>query len=70
MRTPITVPVLQLQGAQDAAISPTAATPPDLVEAPLRHEVIASAGHFPHEETADLFNTLLVNWLNGSLNSR
>jgi pimeloyl-ACP methyl ester carboxylesterase len=63
MRTPISVPVLQLHGAQDSAISPTTTTPPQLITAPLRHELIAPAGHFPHEETPDLFNRLLVDWL-------
>jgi pimeloyl-ACP methyl ester carboxylesterase len=63
MRTPVAVPVLQVHGAQDTAISPTAITPPHLVTAPLRHELIASAGHFPHEETPDAFNGLLLDWL-------
>jgi pimeloyl-ACP methyl ester carboxylesterase len=63
MRTPIAVPVLQIQGAQDSAVSPAATTPPDLVTAPLRHELLATAGHFPHEEVPDLFNNLVVDWL-------
>ncbi|WP_238160041.1 alpha/beta fold hydrolase [Kribbella pratensis] len=63
MRTPVAVPVLQVHGAQDSAVSPTATTPPKLVAAPLRHELIATAGHFPHEETPDLFNSLVVDWL-------
>ncbi|WUF33120.1 alpha/beta hydrolase [Kribbella sp. NBC_00482] len=65
MRTPVAVPVLQLHGAQDAAVSPSATTPSHLVTAPLRHELITPAGHFPHEEAPDLFNTLLVDWLKG-----
>jgi pimeloyl-ACP methyl ester carboxylesterase len=63
MRTPVAVPVLQVNGAQDAAVSPTATTPPRLVTAPLRHELITPAGHFPHEEAPDLFNSLVVDWL-------
>jgi pimeloyl-ACP methyl ester carboxylesterase len=63
MRKAIAVPVLQVHGAQDSAISPTATTPPQLVAAPLRHELIAPAGHFPHEEAPDLFNSLVVDWL-------
>jgi pimeloyl-ACP methyl ester carboxylesterase len=63
MRTPIAVPVLQLHGAQDSALSPTATTPPRLVTASLRYELLAAAGHFPHEETPDLFNSLVVDWL-------
>jgi pimeloyl-ACP methyl ester carboxylesterase len=66
MRTPVAVPVLQLQGAQDAAVSPTAVTPPDLVTAPLRHELITTAGHFPHEETPDTFNRVLLDWLSAT----
>jgi pimeloyl-ACP methyl ester carboxylesterase len=63
MRTPIAVPVLQLHGAKDPAVTPTTVTPPHLVTAPLRHELIAPAGHYPHEEAPDLFNSLLVEWL-------
>ena len=39
MRTPVAVPVLQVHGAQDAAVSPSATTPPHLVTGPLRHEL-------------------------------
>ncbi|MFI7060478.1 alpha/beta fold hydrolase [Kribbella sp. NPDC050124] len=63
MRTPVAVPVLQIHGAQDPAVSPTAVTPPHLVKAPLRHEFLTPAGHFPHEEVPDLFNKLVVDWL-------
>jgi pimeloyl-ACP methyl ester carboxylesterase len=63
MRTPVAVPVLQINGAQDPAVSPTATTPSELVTASLRHEVITPAGHFPHEETPELFNTQLLDWL-------
>jgi pimeloyl-ACP methyl ester carboxylesterase len=63
MRTPIAVPVLQIHGALDSVVSPTATTPPALVTAPLRHELLATAGHFPHEEVPGLFNSLLVDWL-------
>ena len=54
----------QSRGQQ--AVSPTATTPPSLVTAPLRHELIATAGHFPHEEAPAVFNTLLVDWLTAS----
>jgi pimeloyl-ACP methyl ester carboxylesterase len=66
MRTPIAVPVLQVNGAQDPAVSPAAVTPPDMVTAPLRHELLTAAGHFPHEETPELFNRYLVDWLSGT----
>jgi pimeloyl-ACP methyl ester carboxylesterase len=63
MRTPITVPVLQLHGAQDPAVSPAATTPSHLVGGPLHHQLIAPAGHFPHEEAPELFNSALGQWL-------
>jgi pimeloyl-ACP methyl ester carboxylesterase len=61
MRTPIAVPVLQIHGAQDPAVSPTATQ-----LAPVRHALLSAAGHFPHEELPDLFNTQLVDWLASS----
>jgi pimeloyl-ACP methyl ester carboxylesterase len=61
MRTPIAVPVLQLHGAQDGAV--TATTPARLLTGPLRREVLTTAGHFPHEETPALFNAVLLDWL-------
>lgn len=64
MRTPIAVPVLQVHGAQDGVVSAT--TPEGLLTGPLRHEVLTTAGHFPHEETPELFNALLLEWLAGS----
>lgn len=64
MRTPVAVPVLQVHGAQDTAVSKASSTTPsELLAGPLRHEVLTPAGHFPHEETPELFNSLLLDWL-------
>ncbi|WP_246485881.1 alpha/beta fold hydrolase [Kribbella qitaiheensis] len=64
MRTPIEVPVLQVHGAQDGAVaSASTRTPAGLITGPLRHEVLTTAGHFPHEERPELFNRLLLDWL-------
>jgi pimeloyl-ACP methyl ester carboxylesterase len=63
MRTPVGVPVLQVQGALDGALTPTVTTPPDLVNAALRHELLTTVGHFPHEEAPDQFTALLLDWL-------
>ncbi|HET6296787.1 MAG TPA: alpha/beta hydrolase [Kribbella sp.] len=64
MRTPIAVPVLQVQGGLDGAVVPAAGTTPaELVSAPLRHELLMTVGHFPHEEAPDEFNTVLLDWL-------
>jgi pimeloyl-ACP methyl ester carboxylesterase len=64
MRTPIQVPILQVRGGLDAMV-PAAGTltPPTLAAGPYRHEVLTTAGHFPHEEAADLFNEVLLHWL-------
>jgi pimeloyl-ACP methyl ester carboxylesterase len=64
MRAPVAVPVLQVHGALDGAVNPAnSTTPPELLGGPLRYEVLTTAGHFPHEETPDLFNELLLDWL-------
>ncbi|WBQ04977.1 alpha/beta fold hydrolase [Kribbella sp. CA-293567] len=64
MRTPVAVPVLQVHGGLDGAVSKAATvTPAELLAGPSQHEVLTTAGHFPHEETPELFNSLLLNWL-------
>ncbi|MEU0096155.1 alpha/beta hydrolase [Kribbella sp. NPDC006257] len=65
MRTPIDVPVLQVRGAQDGAVG-AARTPDGLITGSLRYEVLTAAGHFPHEESPELFNRLLLDWLDVS----
>jgi pimeloyl-ACP methyl ester carboxylesterase len=64
MRTPIQAPTLQLHGALDGCVLPrTARGSGRHVEGPYRWHVIDGAGHFPHEERPDAFNTELRGWL-------
>lgn len=64
MREPIDVPVLQVHGGLDGAVAPASwITPPELITAPLRHEVLTTVGHFPHEEAPDQFTKVLLDWL-------
>ena len=64
MRTPIQAPTLQLHGALDSCVLPrTARGTGWYVEGPYRWHVIDGAGHFPHEERPDAFDTELRGWL-------
>jgi pimeloyl-ACP methyl ester carboxylesterase len=63
MRAPIAVPVLQVDGAYDTATRPGTLPPHGLVTGPLQYDVLTTTGHFPHEESPDLFTTHLLNWL-------
>jgi len=64
MRAPIQVPTLQLHGALDTCVLPqTARGAGRYVEGPYRWHVIDGAGHFPHEERPDAFETELRGWL-------
>jgi pimeloyl-ACP methyl ester carboxylesterase len=65
LKSPITVPVLQLQGDQDGAVVPSLATLSSAyVEGPFEQHVIAGAGHFLPEEAPAQVNAHLVRWLN------
>jgi len=60
---PVTVPVLQLQGAHDPVVLPaTARTSRRWVEGPYRYEELP-AGHFLPEELPDDVTRLLLDWL-------
>ncbi|WP_395110256.1 alpha/beta fold hydrolase [Actinomadura sp. SCN-SB] len=64
MRTPIQVPTLQLHGSLDPCILPISAQGSGrYVSAPYRWKLIEGAGHFPHEERPQAFDTQLLNWL-------
>jgi hypothetical protein len=64
MREPVRIPVLQLHGALDKLVLPaTAADSVRHVEAPYRWRLLDGAGHFPHEEVADVFTGELLGWL-------
>ncbi|MBN6055882.1 alpha/beta hydrolase [Nonomuraea sp. RK-328] len=64
MRTEIEAPTLQLHGALDTCLLPrTAQGSNRYVAAPYRWKLLEGAGHFPHEETPDLFDAELLGWL-------
>ena len=64
MRTSIQAPTFHLHGALDRCVLPrTARGAGRYVEGPYRWKVIDGAGHFPHEERPDVFNTELRGWL-------
>jgi pimeloyl-ACP methyl ester carboxylesterase len=64
MRAPIQAPTLHLHGAADPCVLPqTARGAGRYVEGPYRWRVIDGAGHFPHEERPDAFDTELFGWL-------
>jgi pimeloyl-ACP methyl ester carboxylesterase len=65
LRSPITVPVLQLQGDQDRAVVPALASMSSAyVDGRFEQHFIAGAGHFLPEEAPAEVNAHLVRWLN------
>jgi pimeloyl-ACP methyl ester carboxylesterase len=64
MRSPVTVPTLQVQGALDGLATARNATGSGRwVEADYRRHLVSGVGHFPHEENAGTFNSVLLEWL-------
>ena len=64
MKSPIVPPVLHLHGALDQCILPQMARGAGrYVEGPYRWKVIEGAGHYPHEERPELFDSELLGWL-------
>jgi pimeloyl-ACP methyl ester carboxylesterase len=64
VKAPITVPVLQLHGAQDRAVMPSlAALSSAYVTGSFEQHPIAGAGHFLPEEAPAEVNAHLVSWL-------
>jgi pimeloyl-ACP methyl ester carboxylesterase len=64
MRSPIVPPVLHLHGALDQCILPQMARGAGrYVEGPYRWKVLEGAGHYPHEERPELFDSELLGWL-------
>jgi pimeloyl-ACP methyl ester carboxylesterase len=64
MRGSIQAPTLHLHGAVDnCVLSQTARGAGRYVDAPYRWRVIDGAGHFPHEERPEAFDTELRGWL-------
>jgi pimeloyl-ACP methyl ester carboxylesterase len=63
---PVTVPTLQIHGAQDPCILPAAARRSRRhVAAPYEWRMLESVGHFPHEEAPRAVNELLTSWAAG-----
>jgi len=68
VRSPITVPVLQLQGEQDGAVVPALARESSAyVHGPFEQHFIAGAGHFLPEEAPAEVNAHLLRWLGSVL---
>ncbi|HBW17545.1 MAG: alpha/beta fold hydrolase [Streptosporangiaceae bacterium] len=64
MRRAIQVPTLHLHGSLDTCVRPSAARGSGLhVDAPYRWRLLDGAGHFPHEEMPDRFDSELRSWL-------
>jgi pimeloyl-ACP methyl ester carboxylesterase len=64
MRSPVTVPVLQLHGEHDRAVLPsTAAGSAAYVSGRFEGHLVPRAGHFLPEERADDVTAILLDWL-------
>jgi pimeloyl-ACP methyl ester carboxylesterase len=64
MHTPIQAPTLHLHGTLDRCVLPqTARGAGRYVDGPYRWRLIDGAGHFPHEERPEAFDTELRGWL-------
>ncbi len=65
VKSPITVPVLQLQGLEDGAVVPALAPASSIyVTGSFQQHFIQHAGHFLPEEAPDEVSAHLVTWLN------
>jgi pimeloyl-ACP methyl ester carboxylesterase len=66
MRTPITAPVLHMQGGSDPTVLPSSARGSGhYVTGPYRYAELPGVGHFPQEERPDALNDTLLEWLGG-----
>jgi pimeloyl-ACP methyl ester carboxylesterase len=64
MRTPISLPVLQLHGEHDGAVlADTVAGSAAYVTGPYERHLVPGAGHFLPEEAPDVVNQHLLSWL-------
>ena len=60
----ITIPMLLIWGLQDKMIPPTQAKAIASLNSRLKLIELPNAGHCPHDEYPDRFNSLLLDWLN------
>jgi pimeloyl-ACP methyl ester carboxylesterase len=64
MRTPISLPVLQLHGEHDGAVlADTPGGSASYVTGPFERHLVPNAGHFLPEEAHDVVNQHLLDWL-------
>ncbi len=64
MRELVTAPTLQIHGLLDSCVlASTAEGSGQFVAAPYTWHPIPQAGHFPHQETPEAFNAMLLSWL-------
>jgi len=65
MRATITAPVLQIHGENDHSISVSSAADSfEHCSGPYEMRHMTEVGHFPHEEDAETFSDILLEWLN------
>lgn len=70
MKRQVAVPVMHITGAEDPACPAGGAVSSSrYVAGPYRHDVVAGAGHFAHEEQPAAFNAVLLDWLSQSTGS-
>jgi len=70
VRTPISVPALQLQGAQDGCLrKESVSIDSSAFCMNLRYETIADAGYFLTEEAPTQVNDILLDWLKDSVDA-
>lgn len=64
MKTPVSVPVLNVHGDQDPTVLlQTVSGSEEYVDGPYRFAEMSDCGHFPHEERPEQFSDLLSAWL-------
>lgn len=68
VRATVTVPVLQIHGAQDPYVPAAAARGSSkFVRGSYQWELLEQAGHFPAEEAPEATTALLIDWLSSAL---
>jgi pimeloyl-ACP methyl ester carboxylesterase len=66
METPIDVPVLHIHGEQDPSVLLRSAEGSgEWVQGSYDFSIVPGVGHFPHEESPEVFDGLVLPWLAG-----